>query len=341
MTRKNKKIITVLVCLILSMSCFAKELTSFMDINFGTSKEKTISIMKTNGWELKSSNESVVSFYKDDAFFMKLKINSIMLTFSNNLLTAGTYITKLTQDNMQEVFKVHKSIHQIYEVQKMEEEEQNGMESIIGYTPSGNRIITTLAPGLCMFTFGINEDGKMETNSNKIEDYFPSKIGYSWTYNSSENKISEIRSLKNIQTDSNTGNTFYLIENYYPGIGSTSDLLLVDDKLISIVASKNAFGQYKENKEPYPVLLTLPKKHGKYIDSGDEVQYETYIGECSFDGNKYKDCIIVEEKIVYDGTILRTKKSYFAKGIGLVYVTLKAGNNSESVYLKLKEPNFK
>jgi len=175
-----------------------------------------------------------------------------------------------------------------------------------------------------------------------IIDYFPCNIGNSWTYTNGSNKTVEIRMLKNSMPDpkASDGSKIYLVENQFLGIGSTSTMYSIKDNKVVILVTKNVLGNYQENKPPYPIELAPAGQEWRYNDRGDDLRLKTILSSCNVDGNYYTNCIMVEERIVNGNSTLRIKKSYYAKGIGLVLVTLQQTGETESIYIKLKECNF-
>ncbi|MDR0507765.1 MAG: hypothetical protein LBH32_13260 [Dysgonamonadaceae bacterium] len=182
-----------------------------------------------------------------------------------------------------------------------------------------------------------------QASNNQITDYFPISIGNSWIYANASGKTTDVVMLKNSMPDPVTkdGTTLYLFEHQHLGIGTTSILYSIKENKVLIMITKNILGQNYERKAPYPVELAPAGQEWRYDDRGDDYRLKTSRAVCSFDDKTYNDCILVEERIVDDNRTLRTKKSYYAKGIGLVYVTLQEQGEKETVYQKLMETNVK
>jgi hypothetical protein len=175
----------------------------------------------------------------------------------------------------------------------------------------------------------------------QITDYFPLAIGNTWTYASASGKTAEITTIRNSMADnvSNDGTSIYLFELQFVGIGSGTTLYSIKQNKVVILVERNIFGQRQERTPPFPVLAPAGQEW-RYNDRGDDLRYRTSKSSCVFDGKTFNDCILVEEQIVDGRNVLRTKKSYYARGIGLVYVTLQSPGESESVYRKLESCNF-
>jgi hypothetical protein len=173
-----------------------------------------------------------------------------------------------------------------------------------------------------------------------ITDYFPVAVGSTWSYANASGKTTDVVTLKNSMPGTKDGTPLYLFEQQMVGLGTVSFLKSVKDNKIVVLATKDALGRYSESSPPYPVELASANQEWRYNDRGDDLRYKTSKASCSFDGRTYSDCILVEERIVDGGTTFRTKKSYYAKGIGMVYVTLESPREKESVFMKLKSYNI-
>jgi len=168
-----------------------------------------------------------------------------------------------------------------------------------------------------------------------IGDYFPVIVGSSWYYGNSSGTLTDAIMVKNSGVDQNDKTGLYLFEHQMRDIGSTSTMYSIKNNKVVILVFKDALGRYMENKPPYPIALAPAGQEWNYNDRGDDLRLKTTKASCSFDGETYSDCILVEERIVSGNTVLRTKKSYYAKGIGLVYITLQSAGEKESVFMKL------
>lgn len=175
----------------------------------------------------------------------------------------------------------------------------------------------------------------------QITDYFPVGIGNTWTYANASGKTTEVVIMKGSMPDnvSNDGTSLYLFERQFIGIGTVSTLYSIKQNKALIMVEKNVLGQYQQKNPPSPILAPAGQEW-RYNDRGDDLRYRASTSSCSFDGKTFNDCILVEERIVNENVILRTKKSYYAKNIGLIYVTLQSQGENESVYQKLSSCNF-
>jgi hypothetical protein len=175
----------------------------------------------------------------------------------------------------------------------------------------------------------------------QIADHFPVNAGNTWTYADASGKATEIITIRNSMPDnvSNDGTSLYLCEREFVGIGTVSTLYSIKEDKVVILVEKNILGQYRQNDPPFPILAPAGQEW-RYNDRGDDLRYKASKSSCAFDDKTFYDCIMVEERIVNGNVTLRTKKSYYANGVGLVYVTLQEPGENESVYQKLINCNF-
>jgi hypothetical protein len=167
-----------------------------------------------------------------------------------------------------------------------------------------------------------------------ISDYFPTAIGTKWTYTNSNGKLVDVVFVKNASVTN--GARVYLFEQQSLGIGSTQILYGSFPNGIAEIANINIVGKYSENSEPFPIMLAPAGKKWTYTKLGEKYSCSSSKASVEFDGKNYPDCILVTavSENPYTGTL--TRKSYFARGIGLVYVTLQSVKEpEEGVFQKL------
>jgi hypothetical protein len=155
-----------------------------------------------------------------------------------------------------------------------------------------------------------------QNTNSQITDYFPISIGNTWTYANASGKTVEVIIVRNSMPDnvSNDGTSIYLFEQQFVGIGSGSTLYSVKQNKVLIMVEKNVLGQYQQKSPPVPILAPAGQEW-RYNDRGDDLRYKTYNSSCAFEGKTFNDCILVEEQIVNGRNVLRTKRSYYAKGV--------------------------
>jgi hypothetical protein len=169
-----------------------------------------------------------------------------------------------------------------------------------------------------------------------ITAYFPAKVGYRWEYTGNSGKITDIMQCE--ETIDN-GTLFY---TYTLFLGTrTGDLYMFESNMVQKIVSINAFGR-QQFYRPALTVVTAPGRQWQEEDRGDVFRCQSRKTSASFDGKTYEDCIVVEKAIyVGDNRLLMTKRQYFARGIGLVYVTLQdVDDAAEKPFLRLSSHNF-
>ena len=190
----------------------------------------------------------------------------------------------------------------------------------------------------CLFVFVFSVLVDITAKENEVIDvknYFPTQIGNSWSYAGSTGESLVTVMCMNTGLDNNDGGELYLFSEIYGQMGAVSVLYGLKNNQVLALSGKNVTGQYYQHQKPFPVVLAPPNCKGKYVDRGDVCHYVTSIATCKYDDKIFKDCLLIEEKIMLNDTPIRTKRSYYAKGIGLVYVTLVNDKGVEEVFMKL------
>ncbi len=176
------------------------------------------------------------------------------------------------------------------------------------------------------------------TSLFSVSDYFPTKILGSWTYANSAGKEYWTVFVKNRTHDS--GMDIAVFETQWKGMGSTVDIYGIRDDRVMLLSDKGIWSDYYDYPPPYPTILAAPNKAWQDNKRGDIIDCQTIASSCTFDGKVFNDCICVIEKLILNNAVEMTTKSYYAKGIGLVYKTLTGKDGKESVYMKLTESTF-
>jgi hypothetical protein len=171
-------------------------------------------------------------------------------------------------------------------------------------------------------------------------DYFPAQEGYRWDYIGSNGQVTDRYMCVLVQkiSDNDSGVGFF-----QESLGITTRVIydVVEDTGVSEVGRIDAFDNTIQHKKRL-IILSLDVMNWQEEDRGDIFQCQSRRTNVSFDGKTYDDCIVVEKAIVLaDGRPLMTKRQYFARGIGLVYVTLQdAGDSAEKPFMQLSSHNF-
>lgn len=198
-------------------------------------------------------------------------------------------------------------------------------------------VLLILAGLICSGSFA------QSTSVVSIADYFPTKLFGSWTYANRAGKEFETIFVKDIWPDQRDGTTFYLFEEQYKGLGSTTSLYSIKHNSVVLLESNGLYGTYREYPPPYLVVLAVPDRTWQYQDSIDDFHYRTFRTSCKFDDKVFNDCICVEQTVfVEDGTkeVFMVVKDYYAKGVGLVCEKTKGKDGNEGIFMKLTESTF-
>jgi hypothetical protein len=171
-------------------------------------------------------------------------------------------------------------------------------------------------------------------------DYFPAREGYRWEYIGRNGQVTD-RYMCATKTTVDENESFVGFYQESMGIGSKIIYRVIEDTGVAEVTRPDNSTQLVERDRPL-VALFLHERNWQEEDQGDIFQCHSKKTSVSFDGKTYRDCIVVEKAITLaDGRPLMVKRQYFARGIGLVYVTLQdAGDNVEKPFLRLASHNF-
>jgi hypothetical protein len=174
--------------------------------------------------------------------------------------------------------------------------------------------------------------------SQTASDYFPAKEGYRWEYIGSNGKITDIYTCLAIEKN----NDFYLVGFSINSLGITTKTMyrVVEEAAVFEIGKIDMNGnQTMALNEPF-VTISLRDVKWREEDRGDVFLCQSKKTSVSFDGKSYDDCIMVEKAIFINNRPLMVKRQYFARGIGLVYVTLQDQDGVERPYLRLASYKF-
>ena len=117
-------------------------------------------------------------------------------------------------------------------------------------------------------------------------------------------------------------------------VGQTQTLYRVMDNRIEVLVELNIIGTRLNRHPPMPILAP-PGQEWSYNDRGDNLRFRASTTSITVGDRFFEDCIVVEERIVAENTTLRTKRSYFARGTGLVLVTLQGRDGNTTIFMQL------
>jgi len=186
---------------------------------------------------------------------------------------------------------------------------------------------------LIMFSFTLTGVSADEFN---IIDYFPCNVGDRWVYSNGQGRIIETRIIVNQRPDqiADDGTILYVSENQAGSVKTATTYSIKNNRVV-IISTRDADGTERPVMGLYPIVLAPPNQEWNHDEQGRIFQLKTAKAACSVGNNNYADCIMLEERVAVSRNAFDVKKSYFAKGIGLVLVTQQSGREREAVILRL------
>jgi hypothetical protein len=174
--------------------------------------------------------------------------------------------------------------------------------------------------------------------SQTASDYFPSKEGYRWEYLGANGEVTDVYTCAIVQKIEDKASGVGIIEEYL-GMKISVIYEVIEDAGIKEVTRTDVFGNPIQHKNR-PVILFLREAKWEEKERGDVFQCQSKKTSVAFDGKTYEDCIMTEKSIFINGRPFMVKRQYFARGIGLVYVTLQGQDGVEKPHLRLSSYKF-
>ena len=172
----KRTLFITLAFLLLSTLSFGNELTGFLDIKFGTSREEVEKSLNDSGFTVLSSDDTNVNYTKPDYTYFDLPVESIIITYKNNMFVAGTVVTRLMQSNSSLIFQKMTDIAKLYDLEEDTIRESRNV-TVVTYNSDNKSLIVTISYGYVSFTLSKElEEENIVINS----DYLSSQ---SWTTN--------------------------------------------------------------------------------------------------------------------------------------------------------------
>ena len=173
--------------------------------------------------------------------------------------------------------------------------------------------------------------------ANDLTDYFPAEKGTVWIYTSSNGSITD--TIIVMESNNSKEGDFRCVFGDQTPAGTYYIAYAEEDNKIISYAKINILGQTIQESRPFPLVLGQPGLSYNF-NNGDDCRCSVETGSVKFENFSFLDCIIVIEKLYDSGALQITKKSYYAKNIGLVYVTLIGKDGLEKEFKKLKETSL-
>ena len=163
-----KKSLFILFFLLAAVLAFAEELTGFMGIDFGTTREEAAKIIESKGYSLIKNQDDMSTYLNPTGVCFGLPAQRIILSYSeNNLLVSGTFLSDIDESMKDDVFTTFKAFQKTFNLEPQDVEEDASRMSFYYIAPNKNRFIATLFPGVVAFTFGYRSTE--ETTEEKLQ----------------------------------------------------------------------------------------------------------------------------------------------------------------------------
>lgn len=182
-----KKRFFVILLVLLSFSVFTEELTGFMDINFGQTRDEASKTIESKGYTLIKDEDTNSIYLNPTGVCFGLPAPIIILSYSkNNLFAGGTFIVELNEDTQDDVWNIFKSLQKTFNLENGWNEDDGNRAVLCRIAPNQNRLILTCYSGKAAFTFGYKDaeeknKGKLKLNDlvGKLWDAKYLTLGYS------------------------------------------------------------------------------------------------------------------------------------------------------------------
>jgi len=172
-----------------------------------------------------------------------------------------------------------------------------------------------------------------------ILDYFPVEIGNSWTYANSKGLKTDVITVIDSSPDSNNRDgRQYLFRHVMFDEFSIWIIYIIKDGMVVMLAKETPLVGLLEYEDPFPIVLALAGVVWQ-DDMGDDEShfYRTIRSSVKYDDKSFDDCILVEERVYIKKKPYRATKSYYARGIGLVCITVQSPEQEEHIFQRLVE----
>jgi hypothetical protein len=178
----------------------------------------------------------------------------------------------------------------------------------------------------------------MDKINSPILAYFPAKEGATWVY---ANRFDEITDIEKIDRIINSDYNFRIMASHeFVVAGTTHAVYEMENNTIILTEETNLAGITTLYTSP-KTILSLPEDYWyRYVPGNQNNEYtlcEFSNASISFDGKIYNDCILLTESTYISKELATTKRTYYANGIGLIYITLQSPGEKENAYMKLVE----
>lgn len=166
-----KKKIFFAIFLLVAVLAFTEELTGFMGIDFGTTREKAAEIMEAKGYKLVDESDTHTRYLNPEGVCYGLPARNILLSYSkDNLFSRAAFVVHLDKDLKGDALSVLKFFQKTFNLQQQRVEKSGTTLTTFYYiAPNKNRFIMQLHTDTASLIFA-HKDTK-QSRFDYIDDF--------------------------------------------------------------------------------------------------------------------------------------------------------------------------
>lgn len=141
-----KKSLFILLFLLAAVLAFTEELTGFMGIDFGTTREEAAKIMEAKGYKLANESDTHATYLNPAGIYLGFPARNILLSYSkDNLFSRAAFAVHLDKDLKGDALSVLKFFQKTFNLQQQRVEKSGTTLTTFYYiAPNKNRFIMQL-----------------------------------------------------------------------------------------------------------------------------------------------------------------------------------------------------
>ena len=150
-----KKKIFFAIFLLVAVLAFTEELTGFMGIDFGTTREEAAKIMEAKGYKLVDESDTHTRYLNPEGVCYGLPARNILLSYSkDNLFSSAAFAVHLDKDLKGDALSVLKFFQKTFNLQQQRVEKSGTTLTTFYYiAPNKNRLTMGVSPDRVSFAF--------------------------------------------------------------------------------------------------------------------------------------------------------------------------------------------
>ena len=150
-----KKSLFILFFLLAAVLAFTEELTGFMGIEFGTTREKAAKIMEAKGYKLVNESDTHATYLNPAGVYLGFPAQNILLSYSkDNLFYSVAFEVRLDKDLKGDALSALKFFQKTFNLQQQRVEKLGTILTAFYYiAPNNNRFIMGVSPDRVSFAF--------------------------------------------------------------------------------------------------------------------------------------------------------------------------------------------